>query len=45
MMGYRLKDGVLTVVPEEAEIVRQIFEDYLSGMGENAIAKNYRPWA
>lgn len=55
MMGYRLKDGVLTVVPEEAEIVRQIFEDYLSGMGENAIAKklirmgiapmrSQRPW-
>lgn len=39
MMGYRLKDGVLTVVPEEAEIVQQIFEDYLSGMGENAIAR------
>ena len=39
MMGYRLRDGVLTVVPEEAEIVRQIFEDYLSGMGENAIAR------
>ncbi len=39
MIGYRLKDGVLTVVPKEAEIVRQIFGDYLSGMGENAIAK------
>lgn len=39
MTGYRLKEGVLTVVPEEAEIVRQIFEDYLSGMGEVAIAK------
>ncbi len=39
MLGYRLRDGVLTVVPEEAETVRQIFEDYLSGMGENAIAK------
>lgn len=55
MIGYRLKDGVLTVVPEEAEIVRQIFKDYLSGMGENAIAKklirmgvtpmrSQRPW-
>ncbi len=55
MMGYRLRDGVLTVVPEEAEIVRQIFEDYLSGMGENAIARklirmgvapmrSQRPW-
>ena len=55
MIGYRLKDGVLTVVPEEAEIVQQIFKDYLSGMGENAIAKklirmgvtpmrSQRPW-
>ncbi len=39
MTGYRLKDGVLTVVPEEAELVRMIFSDYLSGMGEVAIAK------
>lgn len=39
MMGYRLKDGVLVVVPEEAEIVKMIFADYLSGMGKNAIAK------
>ncbi len=39
MLGYRLKDGVLQIVPEEAEIVRQIFADYLSGMGINAIMK------
>lgn len=39
MLGYRLKDGVLKIVPEEAEIVRQIFADYLSGMGKTAIAK------
>ena len=39
MLGYRLVDGKITVVPEEAEIVRQIFTDYLSGMGRNAIAK------
>ncbi|MCM1343724.1 MAG: recombinase family protein [Lachnospiraceae bacterium] len=39
MTGYRLKNGVLTVVPEEAELVQQIFSDYLSGMGEVAIAK------
>ena len=39
MLGYRLIDGKITVVPEEAEIVRQIFSDYLSGMGRNAIAK------
>lgn len=39
MLGYRLKDGVLQIVPEEAEIVRMIFTDYLSGMGKNAIMK------
>lgn len=39
MLGYYLKDGQLTIIPEEAEIVRQIFDDYLSGMGRLAIAK------
>lgn len=39
MLGYRLKNGVLAVVPEEADIVRQIFTDYLSGMGKTTIAK------
>ena len=39
MLGYRLKDGQLQVVPEEAELVRQIFADYLGGMGIIAIAK------
>jgi site-specific DNA recombinase len=38
MLGYRNKDGVLTVVPEEAETVRTIFNDYLSGMGVVSIA-------
>lgn len=38
MLGYRLMDGKLIIVPEEAEIVRQIYADYLSGMGKNAIA-------
>ena len=40
LLGYRLTDGKLHVVPEESEIVRQIFTDYLSGMGKLAIAKN-----
>lgn len=39
MLGYRLKNGILVVVPEEAEIVQQIFTDFLSGMGRSAIAK------
>lgn len=29
--GYRKKDGKLTVVPEESEMVRIIFSDYASG--------------
>lgn len=37
--GYRLENGVFRIVPEEAEIVKQIFSDYLSGLGINAIAK------
>lgn len=55
MLGYRLKDGVLQMVPEEAETVRMIFADYLSGMGKNLIMKklnrlkvptiNGGPWA
>lgn len=39
MLGYRLVDGTLQVVPEEAEIVKMIFSDFLSGMGLNAIMK------
>ena len=39
MLGYRLIDGKMVIVPEEAEIVKMIFNDYLSGMGVTAIAK------
>lgn len=39
MLGYRLVDGTFYMVPEEAEIVRMIFSDFLSGMGRNAIVK------
>lgn len=39
MLGYQQIDGVLHVIPEEAEIVKMIFSDYLSGMGCIAIAK------
>ena len=38
-LGYRFQDGTFHIVPEEAEIVRQIFTDFLSGMGFNAIIK------
>jgi len=39
MLGYRQKDGWPAVVPEEAEIVRGIYHDYLSGLGVQGIAK------
>lgn len=39
MLGYRLVNGKLTTVPEEAEVVRQIFRDFLSGMSIHAITK------
>lgn len=31
MLGYRRENGKLAIVPEEAEIVRSIFDDYLAG--------------
>lgn len=39
MLGYRRENGRLAVIPEEAEIVRSIFDDYLSGKGVIAITK------
>jgi len=39
ILGYDVKKGVLTVNSEEAEIVKMIFSDYLSGMGKTAIVK------
>ena len=39
MLGYSRENGKLTVVPEEAEIVRGIFRDYLGGKGTAAIVK------
>ena len=39
LLGYELVDGKFIVVPGEAELVRQIFADYLGGMGLLAIRK------
>ncbi len=39
MLGYRRENGKLAIVPEEAEIVRSIFDDHLAGKGVTAIAK------
>lgn len=39
LLGYRLIDGQLRVVPDEAAIVKRIYELYLSGKGHTAIAE------
>lgn len=38
MLGYRLVDGEITIVPEEADTVRRIFELYSQGYGMQKIA-------
>lgn len=49
MLGYRLNtDGSFRVVPEDAEIVRFIYNSYLEGRGKDGIikellAKGYKP--
>ena len=40
--GYRLYEGKIEIVPEEAERVRTVFKMYLSGIGRYAIAKYMR---
>lgn len=39
MLGCHMEDGQYKVVSTEAEVVKAIFADYLSGMGMEAIAK------
>lgn len=39
MLGYRIEDGQYVIIPEEAKIVRRVFEDYLGGKGMTLIAK------
>lgn len=40
MLGFRINNGVISIVPEEAEIVRRIFFAYLyEGKGYHTIAK------
>ena len=41
-LGYRVENGVLTIIPEEADLVRAIFSDYINGMGVLSIVKKYR---
>lgn len=45
MLGYCGENGKLVVVPEEADIVRGIFRDYLDGKGTAAIlCHGYHLW-
>ena len=39
MFGYRIENSILVIKPNEAEIVKSVFSDYLSGMGLLAISK------
>lgn len=39
VFGYRMENHKLLIVPEEAEVVKTIFNLYLSGMGREAICK------
>ena len=40
MTGFAQKDGVVTIVEEEAEVVRRVFRDYLDGYNLHEIARN-----
>ncbi len=42
ILGYDLVDGQLVINTQEADTVRMIFADYLSGTGKNAIVKKLR---
>ncbi len=42
LYGYRIVKGKIDINPEEADIVRMIFQDYINGMGCTLIAKKLR---
>ncbi|MBO5043175.1 MAG: recombinase family protein [Clostridia bacterium] len=39
VLGYRCENGQYVIVPEEAEVVRRIYREYLEGLGATAIMK------
>ena len=39
LLGYRFENGSYVIVPEEAETIRYIYDEYLSGAGAEMIAK------
>lgn len=40
VLGYRMVKGVYTIVPDEAELVKRIYREYLDGAGSSQICKN-----
>lgn len=40
LYGYDLKDGAFTPIPEEAEVVKEIYERYSAGTGYEKIARD-----
>ena len=42
MFGYHIVKGKVEIEPEQAAVVRMIFEDYISGMGGGRIAKKLK---
>ena len=38
-LGYRIQESVIVIVPEEAEVVRMIFDMYLAGYSKDRIAE------
>lgn len=42
ILGYEFKNNQITVIPKEAKIVKMIFQNYLNGMGINAITRKLR---
>ena len=42
MHGYELENNKIKIIPNEAKIIKTIFDYYLNGMGINAIARQLR---
>lgn len=42
MFGYHIAKGEIAIEPEQAAVVRMIFEDYIGGMGGGRIAKKLK---
>jgi DNA invertase Pin-like site-specific DNA recombinase len=41
VFGYAIKRGDFSIIPEEAEIVKSIFADYMNGAGIEALGQKY----